>query len=91
MYLHLGSDVSIKTESIIGIFDLDSSSASKMTKEFLTKAQQNGQVKDISGELPKAFVLARENKKTTVYLAQVSSSTLLKRANMKSGGLSDLL
>jgi hypothetical protein len=90
MYLHLGGDVCVKTESIVGIFDLDSASASKYTKDFLTSAQKNGQIFNVSYELPKSFVVCRGEKGAKiVYLAQISSATLLKRANLKSGGLSD--
>ena len=34
MYLHLGADVLIKTSQIIGIFDLENTSVSKITREY---------------------------------------------------------
>ena len=37
MFLHLGSDISVKTKNIIAIMDLETSSVSKITKEFLKK------------------------------------------------------
>ena len=39
MYLHLGSNVSVPTEDIVGIFDLDNSSTSRITREYLRCAE----------------------------------------------------
>lgn len=80
MYLHLGQDTVVRTDEIIGIFDLESSSVSKITKDFLAGAEKNGQVFNVSYELPKTFVICGGRKKSTVYIAQISSATLKKRA-----------
>ena len=79
MYLHLGSDVVILKEQIIGIFDLDTSTVSKNTRNYLALAQKQGRVVTVSSELPKSFVAAFENGVVTVYISQLSSQTLLKR------------
>lgn len=80
MYLHLGNNVVVPTAGIVAVFDLDNSSQSHRTREFLTKAEKNKIVVDVSGELPKSFVLYEVKGKTTVYLSQLASSTLLKRS-----------
>ena len=36
MYLHLGKDIAVSINDIIGIFDLDTTSYSKMTRTFLS-------------------------------------------------------
>ena len=79
MYLHLGQDTVIKTETIVGIFDLDTSTVSKRTRDYLAQAEKSGKVVNVSMELPKAFVVCSEQGKTTVYISQISSSTLRKR------------
>lgn len=79
MYLHLGQETVVKTDSILGIFDLDTSTISKHTRDYLARAEKEGRVINVSMELPKAFVVCAEKKKTTVYISQLSSSTLLKR------------
>lgn len=81
MYLHLGQDMVVTKDSIIGVFDMDNCTSSKITREYLSKAEKNGQVTDISGQLPKVFaVCARRGKAgQRVYLSQISSATLLKR------------
>ena len=79
MYLHLGQDVTVQKKSIIGIFDMDNASYSHITRNFLSHAEKAGQIVDISGELPRSFVLCDE-KTPNVYLSQLSSQTLLKRS-----------
>ena len=49
MYLHLGMDVVVRKRDIIGIFDLDNTSQSYITRDYLRKAEAGRQVTDISG------------------------------------------
>ena len=79
MYIHLGNNTMIKLEEIIGIFDLDTASVSKRTRDFLKKAENSGNVITTSYELPKSFVVTKKNGETKIYLSQLSSGTLLKR------------
>ena len=44
MYLHLGQDCIIRTKEILGIFDLDSATLSKHTRDYLTRAEKEGRV-----------------------------------------------
>lgn len=81
MYLHLGQDTVIQTKDIIGIFDLENSTISKYTREYLAKAEKEGRVVNVSMEMPKSFVLCGDKaKQVTVYISQISSTTLLKRS-----------
>jgi len=66
--------------TVVGIYDLDNCSSSHITRDFLKRAEQAGQVVNISDDLPKSFVLTREGGKTTVYLSQLSTATLQKRS-----------
>lgn len=83
MYLHLGQDTVVKNDSVIGIFDMDTSTVSKPTREFLNIAEKQGRVVNVSYELPKSFVVCKEKENITVYISQLSSSTLQKRLNSK--------
>lgn len=80
MYIHLGQNVVIKTSEVVGIFDLDSSTISKYTRDFLKTAQKTGKVVDVTTELPKTFVVCGEGEDVKVYISQISSQTLQKRA-----------
>lgn len=81
MYLHLGEKTVIRTEEILGIFDMDFTTVSKSTREFLSQAEKNGKVVNVSYELPKSFIVCIENNDYVVYISQISSQTLLKRIN----------
>ena len=69
MYLHIGNGVSIKEKDIIGIFDLDTSTVSKITKKFINKNQKKGNVEYTDFDLPRSFVLLTENKKSKIKLS----------------------
>ncbi len=79
MYLHLGQETVVNTKNIIGIFDMDTSTVSKFSREFLNKAQKQGIVINVSYELPKSFIICKENSNLKVYISQLSSVTLENR------------
>lgn len=79
MYLHLGQDVVVRHQDILGIFDLDNASVSRITRLYLSAAQKNGSVVTVTNELPKSFVVTEEKGNVTVYISQISSTTLKKR------------
>lgn len=80
MYLHLGQNTVITLNEIVGIFDLDNTTVSKKTRDYLSHAEKNGDVNVVSMELPKSFIVcSSEEEKNKVYLSQISTSTLLKR------------
>ncbi len=83
MIIHIGNDIILHEEEIIGIFDLENSSISKFTKEYLRKKQQENQVISVTRELPKSFVVTVNHKKESVYLSQLAPSTLKKRSDGK--------
>ena len=80
MYLHLGQNTVVDTEQLLGVFDLDNSTVSKHTRDFLARAQKEGRVVNVSMELPKSFVVCRDKEGETVYLSQLSPATLLRRS-----------
>ena len=78
MYLNIGNDMAVRDKSVIGIFDMDNTSTSKRTREFLDKAEREGQVVPCD-DLPKAFLLTQEYGMDRIYLTTLSSATLEKR------------
>ncbi|MBP5165869.1 MAG: DUF370 domain-containing protein [Oscillospiraceae bacterium] len=79
MYLHLGQNVVVRKSGIIGIFDLDNCTSSRISRDFLAGAEKRGEVVDISGELPRVFAVYDDGREKRIYLSQISSSTLMKR------------
>ena len=80
MYLHLGQNVVVPSETVIGIFDMDNTTGSHLTRAFLNGAEKVGQIVNISDDLPKSFIVCCANGDKTIYLSQLSSSTLFKRS-----------
>lgn len=80
LYLYLGQDTVVGTDDIIGIFDLENTSTSRITKSFLAAAQKSGQIIEVSQEIPKSFVVCETKGKIRVYLSQISPATLKKRS-----------
>lgn len=78
MYLSIGNDMAVRESSIIGIFDLDNTTTSKRTREFLSRAEKEGMVVPCD-DLPKAFILTDEYKLQRIFLTSLSSATLEKR------------
>ena len=83
MFIHLGQDIAVLRKDIIGIFDLDTSTNSKRTRDYLAEAELKGDVVTITNDLPKTFIVCRSSERKSgkiIYLSQISSATLLKRA-----------
>ena len=81
MYLHLGQNEIVADRHIIGIFDLDKCSMSKRTRDYLAAADDEGVVLDVSGDIPKSFVVCdHPYHRQIVYLSQLNPSTLKNRA-----------
>ena len=79
MYLNIGKNRMIRKENILGIFDLDSSSQSYLTREFLSAAEKAGRVINAAEDIPNSFLLCEEEDGVRVYLSQSTSRTLWKR------------
>ena len=94
MYIHLGRDYVLNDRDIIGIFDLETTTTSPRGREFeylmvkrgprgrefLNYAQKNGAVVSLSDELPQCYVLADGGLVDAVYLSELSSAAMRRRA-----------
>ena len=78
MYLSIGNDMAVRDRNIIGIFDMDNTSTSKRPRDFLSKAEKNGEVVPCD-DLPKSFVLTAEYGLDRIYLTSLTAATLEKR------------
>lgn len=79
MYLHLGEDSVVLKSEIIGIFDIENTSVSKDTRDFLSKISKNSEVIYVNSEMPKSFVVCEKNGSKTTYISPISAATLKKR------------
>ena len=76
MFLYLGEDTVITDKNIIGIFDMDTSTVNKATRDYLNKAQKDGRVVYVNYDLPKSFIVT----KNKIYISPLNTATILKRA-----------
>ncbi len=76
MFLHLGEDTIVKDKEIIGIFDLDTSTVNKATRDYLTIAEKNGRVEYVNYDLPKSFIVTDSK----IFVSPINTGTLLRRS-----------
>lgn len=80
MFLHLGCHVSVAIKDIVGIFDLDNASTSRITRDFLQAAEKDGMVVPVGSDLPKSLVVCcPEGSWQRVYISPLAPATLLGR------------
>ncbi len=81
MYLHIGNHINIRERDIIGIFDVDRTTTSRITKKYLSDAQRRAMVNAASDEIPKSFVLYRDARtgEHKIYFSQLSTAALFGR------------
>ena len=79
MYLHIGNGKSVRRKDIIGIFDLDTATVSRITKNFINKSQKEGKVSYFDSDLPRAFLLLDENGESRIRLSRISTTGLKQR------------
>ena len=82
MYIHLGEDTLIRSEDIIGIFDLDNTTVMKSTRTYLKKATKENRVINVSYDLPKSFIVSAKHS-YTVYISLLTPATISSRAKNK--------
>lgn len=75
MYIHIGGEYAVAKREIVGIMDMENTSTSRVTREFLRKMETEGRVITTSPELPKSFVVTG----AYVYITPVTAQTLEKR------------
>lgn len=81
MFLHIGGNFVVPLKNIIAILDLEKTTISKDTREFLRTAEEEGFIESITDDIPKSFIVTETDKKSKIYLSSISSSTLQKRSN----------
>jgi hypothetical protein len=76
MFLHLGEDTVVNDKNIIGIFDIDTSTVNKATRDYLSNAEKQKKVIYVNYDLPKSFIITDDK----VYISPINTLTLNKRA-----------
>ncbi|CAI6079378.1 hypothetical protein PAECIP112173_02648 [Paenibacillus sp. JJ-100] len=77
MYIHLGGEKIIRSSELVAIFDISIEKSSKISKQYVSHAEQEKAVEHIGEEEAKSIVVT----KNIVYYSPISSATLKKRAH----------
>ena len=75
MYLHVGNGKTVKKKQVVGIFDLDTATVSKITKDFVNKKEKEGKLEYDYADLPRSFVLL-DGEDDKIVLSRISPAGL---------------
>ncbi len=78
MYIHIGKDIAIREDEIVCIMDIENSSTSKITKEFLRSVGKN--IINVSDDMPRTFIITKQKDNIKIYISPISSTTLYRRS-----------
>ena len=79
MFLHLGNDYIVFEKDIIAVFDFETTTVSKITREFLREAEDEEFIVNVSDDVPKSFIVTEIKGRSKVFISNIATSTLLKR------------
>ena len=80
MYVHIGQDYMIPARSIVAVFDMD-------TRALIARLTHEGRVVSACEDLPKSAVLCDGALGEILYISQLSSAVLARRAQKGLAGL----
>ena len=83
MYVHIGKDIVINSENIVAILDIESLQKNKNLQDVLQKLKISGKIIDITDKSRKSLIIINKDKENKVYLSNISSTTIGKRASNK--------
>ena len=81
MFLHAGNGRNIRQKDIIGIFDMDNATVSHVTRKYLSSEQKKKTVEAVADEIPKSFILYKNEGEFKICFSPLSTSALMGRMN----------
>ena len=81
MYLHIGNNIVISKEEIIGIFDIESLKNGKNFLMNYNNIKNTNNFIDISEGKEKSYIIIKKEENIIVYISNISSLTLARRIN----------
>ena len=84
MLINIGQEKMITDSEIIGIFDLDNTTVSKATRDYINfSVKENECVTVLMEDLPKSFIVCEKEDRRTVYISPYNTATVYKRLESK--------
>lgn len=85
MYLHIGKDIILKKEEIIGIFNIESITETKEFNCIIETLNEVNRLQDISQGEPKTLILYKKENNLCGVISNVSSNSIGKRNTKMTG------
>lgn len=79
MYIHIGKDFIINSNSIVTILNIDYVKNTKEYKSMYKQMEENKEIIYITNKKEKTFILTEEDKKKKAYISNIGVNTILKR------------
>lgn len=81
MYVHIGGEKTLCSEDMIGIFDMERTTVSSDTREYLGEAAKKGYEVGCTDDFPRSFVVTFKTSilDEKVYITRISTDTIKKR------------
>ena len=83
MYVHIGKNVIIDSDSIVGIFNIETLKKKDLLKNICKNMEINDNIIDISEDNQKSIIILQKNGVTRGYITNISSTTLARRTNLQ--------
>ena len=82
MKLWLNDDHAVKKEDIVGIFDMDSATVEKSTRDFLTAAEKEQRLTVATEEIPVSFIVTADKNKHRIFLTRNAPRVIRRRVEL---------
>ena len=83
MFIHIGDNVSVLSEEIIAILDMEIVTTMRDSRGFLKMCEEEAFIENIMPEeMPKTIVITEKSGRSKVYLSPISAATIKKRFTM---------
>ncbi len=79
MIFHIGRGKYVRDRDVVGVFDMDTATVSRHTRNFLSKKNKEKRVTAADVDIPRSFLLLREDGGRVV-LSHISPRALVSRA-----------
>lgn len=86
----IGQERAVRTENIIGVFDLDGTTVSRATRDCLRFAEKSGICETVSRDLPRSFLVTEQSGERRIFLSPLAAGTILKRVKAESKPLTEV-
>ena len=80
MYIRIEDDAVVRGRDIVGIFDMDNTTVSRLGRNFLPSAEMNGLIINTTDDLSKSLLVTNARGATEVLISSVSSKILANRS-----------